>query len=104
LVGWAPHPIPAEEIAERCFLAMLNEIAFTIMDGVIENPKDIDIGVIFGFGFPPFRGGILREADRQGIDRIVARLEHYAGRHGARFTPAGLLVDMAKKGARFHAG
>jgi 3-hydroxyacyl-CoA dehydrogenase/enoyl-CoA hydratase/3-hydroxybutyryl-CoA epimerase len=103
LLGWAPSAISDDEIAERCYLQMLNEIALTMMDGVITNPKDIDIGVIFGFGFPPFRGGILREADRQGLDRIVARFEHYAGRYGARFAPAQLLVDMAKGGERFHA-
>ena len=67
-----------------------------------DDPNDIDIGVIFGFGFPPFRGGMLREADRIGIDYVVSRLEGYAERHGQRLAPAQLLVDMAKNGEKFH--
>jgi 3-hydroxyacyl-CoA dehydrogenase/enoyl-CoA hydratase/3-hydroxybutyryl-CoA epimerase len=81
---------------------MLNETARTIEDGVIENPADVDIGVIFGFGFPPFRGGILRHADRVGLDEVVARLDHYAGRYGERLAPAPLLVEKAARGETFH--
>ena len=83
-------------------MQMLNETARCIEDGIIENPNDIDIGVIFGFGFPPFRGGILREADKQGLDYIVARLEDYAEAHGDRLAPAQLLKDMARDGKTFH--
>jgi len=102
LIGWQRAEIDTEEIVERCWLQMLNETARTIEDGVIENPVDIDIGVIFGLGFPPFRGGILRAADRLGLDRVVAKLEGYAERHGDRLAPAQLLRDMAQKGDRFH--
>jgi len=102
LLGWSAAPIPPEEIVERCWLQMLNETARTMEDGVIENPVDVDIGVIFGFGFPPFRGGILREADRRGLDWVVERLEHYADRHGDRLEPAGLLREMAVAGRTFH--
>jgi len=102
LIGWEPADIDDQEIIERCWLQMLNETALTIEDGVIENPVDIDIGVIFGFGFPPFRGGLLRAADRLGLDRVVAKLEGYAEEHGDRLAPAQLLRDMAKQGKRFH--
>ncbi len=102
LLDWSAAPIPQEEIVERCWLQMLNETARTMEDGVIENPVDVDIGVIFGLGFPPFRGGILREANRRGLDWVVARLEHYAERHGERLEPAGLLREMAAEGRRFH--
>jgi len=102
LIDWEPAEISDDEIIERCWLQMLNETARCIEDGVIENPVDIDIGVIFGFGFPPFRGGLLREADRLGLPQVVAKLEGYAERHGDRLQPAGLLRDMAKKDKRFH--
>ena len=102
LIGWRPAEVAADEIADRCWLQMLNETARTIEDGVIENPADVDIGVIFGFGFPPFRGGLLRQADREGLANVVERLERYAERHGERLAPAQLLRDMAKKGKRFH--
>ncbi len=102
LIGWREATISEQEIVERCWLQMLNEVAHTIEDGVISNPVDIDLGVIFGFGFPPFRGGILREADRVGLAHVVSRLEHYAARHGSRLAPAQLLLDMAAKRERFH--
>ena len=100
LLGWEPAEILSSEIAERCWLQMLNEVARTIEDGVIENPADVDIGVVFGLGFPPFRGGILRHADRIGLDRLVERFRHYADRHGRRFEPADWLVEKARQGDR----
>ncbi len=102
LIDWQEGQVPEQEIIERTWMAMLNETALCIEDGIISNPNDIDIGVIFGFGFPPFRGGILREADRLGLDYVVGRLETYAERHGDRLKPAQLLVDMAKKNETFH--
>ncbi|NJL29618.1 MAG: hypothetical protein HC897_17880 [Thermoanaerobaculia bacterium] len=102
LIGWRESALDKAEIAERCWFQMLNEVARTIEDGIIENPKDVDLGVIFGFGFPPFRGGILREADKVGLGEIVDRLDRYAEKHGERLAPAQLLRDMASKGIRFH--
>jgi 3-hydroxyacyl-CoA dehydrogenase / enoyl-CoA hydratase / 3-hydroxybutyryl-CoA epimerase len=102
LLGWKPAPIADEEIVERCWLQMLNETARCMEEGVITNPADVDIGVIFGFGFPPFRGGLLREADRQGLRWVVDKLEGYADRHGERLRPAALLREMARKGERFY--
>ncbi len=108
LLGWQEAPadrpgsVTDEEITERCWLQMLNETARCIEDGVIENPTDIDIGVIFGFGFPPFRGGILKQADRMGLPAVVEALDGYAKRYGKRLEPAGLLRQMAAAGKGFH--
>jgi 3-hydroxyacyl-CoA dehydrogenase / enoyl-CoA hydratase / 3-hydroxybutyryl-CoA epimerase len=102
LLDWQPHPIPDPEIVDRCWLQMLNETARCMEEGIITNPADVDIGVIFGFGFPPFRGGLLREADRQGLPWVVERLEGFAAKHGKRLEPADLLRDMARKGETFY--
>ena len=102
LLGWRLAPIADEEIVERCWLQMLNETARCMEEGIITNPADVDIGVIFGFGFPPFRGGLLREADRQGLRWVVDKLEGYADRHGERLRPATLLREMARKDERFY--
>lgn len=102
LLEWQPGQISDEEIVERCWLQMLNETARCMEEGIIRDPADVDIGVIFGFGFPPFRGGLLREADRHGLPWVVSRLEEYAARHGKRLEPAALLRDMAGKGERFY--
>jgi 3-hydroxyacyl-CoA dehydrogenase/enoyl-CoA hydratase/3-hydroxybutyryl-CoA epimerase len=102
LLEWRPAALSAGEIAERCWLQMLNEVARTWEDGILRDPDAIDIGVVFGFGFPPFRGGILHEADRVGLDQVVARLDGYAERYGPRLAPAPLLCTMAARGELFH--
>jgi 3-hydroxyacyl-CoA dehydrogenase / enoyl-CoA hydratase / 3-hydroxybutyryl-CoA epimerase len=102
VIFWDEKPVADQEIIERCWFQMLNETARCIEEGIITNPNDIDIGVIFGFGFPPFRGGILREADRVGVGAIVDKLDRYASTHGKRLEPAQLLRDMAARGERFH--
>ncbi|HWM93677.1 MAG TPA: 3-hydroxyacyl-CoA dehydrogenase NAD-binding domain-containing protein [Thermoanaerobaculia bacterium] len=102
LLDWRPGQVSDEEIVERCWLQMLNETARCMEEGIIRDPADIDIGVIFGFGFPPFRGGLLQEADRHGLPWVVSRLEGYAARHGKRLEPADLLREMARKGERFY--
>jgi 3-hydroxyacyl-CoA dehydrogenase/enoyl-CoA hydratase/3-hydroxybutyryl-CoA epimerase len=102
LLGWRESPISDQEVTERCWLQMLNETVRCMEEKIITNPADIDIGVIFGFGFPPFRGGLLREADRQGLPWVVETLDRYAERHGERLRPANLLREMAGRGARFY--
>jgi 3-hydroxyacyl-CoA dehydrogenase/enoyl-CoA hydratase/3-hydroxybutyryl-CoA epimerase len=104
LLDWKPAEIPDEEIVERCWLQMLNETARCMEEGIIADPADVDIGVIFGFGFPPFRGGLLREADRKGLAWVVERLERYAALRGPRLEPASLLRDMARQGKSFYQG
>jgi 3-hydroxyacyl-CoA dehydrogenase/enoyl-CoA hydratase/3-hydroxybutyryl-CoA epimerase len=102
LLGWQAKPVSDDEIVERCWMQMLNETARCIEEGIIKNPADIDIGVIFGFGFPPFRGGLLREADRVGLATVVEKLDGYAARYGSRLQPAELLRSMASKGETFY--
>jgi 3-hydroxyacyl-CoA dehydrogenase/enoyl-CoA hydratase/3-hydroxybutyryl-CoA epimerase len=94
--------IPVEEIQERCALALVNEAARCLADGVLRSPRDGDVGAIFGLGFPPFRGGPFRYADSFGAAGVVRRLERYRARHGARFEPAANLLQMARTGERFY--
>jgi len=62
----------------------------------------VDAGMIFGTGFPPFHGGLLRYADEIGMEKIRKDLEGFAGRFGDRFKPADLIVKMAGKKERFY--
>ncbi|BDX06215.1 fatty acid oxidation complex subunit alpha FadJ [Planctobacterium marinum] len=91
-----------EQIAERCVLLMLNEAALCLAEGVIRNPRDGDIGTIFGIGFPPFLGGPFRYMDSLGVSHVVARLEHYQGQFGDKFAPADILKTMAKENKSFY--
>ncbi|HEY2806975.1 MAG TPA: 3-hydroxyacyl-CoA dehydrogenase NAD-binding domain-containing protein [Gemmatimonadales bacterium] len=94
---------PAEyDMVARLTLAMLNEAVRALDEGVIRQPRDGDIGAIYGFGYPPFRGGPFRTLDAMGAASAVSTLERLAAKHGPRFTPASMLADLAKRGGRFY--
>ncbi|MGH7491042.1 MAG: 3-hydroxyacyl-CoA dehydrogenase NAD-binding domain-containing protein [bacterium] len=90
------------EAQERCVLLMINEAAFCLMEQIVRRPHDVDAGMIFGTGFPPFRGGLLRYADSLSSGRVVERLRNYADKFGERFRPADRLVEMAAQGRGFY--
>ncbi len=94
--------VDRELVQQRCWLAMLNECAFALEEGILRTPRDGDIGVIFGLGFPPFRGGIFRYADEVGLSRIVDQLNRLADQFGERLEPAQILVDKAADGDTFY--
>ncbi|MFN2386363.1 MAG: 3-hydroxyacyl-CoA dehydrogenase NAD-binding domain-containing protein [Thermoanaerobaculia bacterium] len=95
-------PIPAETIEARLVLPMVNEAAFCLEEQVVARPEKLDLAMIFGTGFPPFRGGLLRYADTLGIAQVIGRLEELAGKVGARFAPADTLRRLAREGRVFY--
>jgi 3-hydroxyacyl-CoA dehydrogenase/enoyl-CoA hydratase/3-hydroxybutyryl-CoA epimerase len=96
--------VPADEISERCVLAMVNEAVLCLEEGILRSPRDGDIGAVFGLGFPPFRGGPFRYIDEVGAATIVTRLEELHARFPNRFSPARMLVENARAQRRFHPG
>jgi 3-hydroxyacyl-CoA dehydrogenase/enoyl-CoA hydratase/3-hydroxybutyryl-CoA epimerase len=90
------------EIVDRCILLMVNEAAMALEENMVENPAYLDMAMIMGTGFPPFRGGLCRYADSVGISNVVKRLQELETKYGKRFKPAKLLVDMAGKNERFY--
>jgi 3-hydroxyacyl-CoA dehydrogenase / enoyl-CoA hydratase / 3-hydroxybutyryl-CoA epimerase len=94
--------VEKNEIVNRCVLAMMNEAARCLEGGILRAPRDGDIGAVFGIGFPPFRGGPFRYIDAVGADEIVRQLEALDGRFPQRFTPAEILLDMARARKRFY--
>lgn len=104
LLGISPsQKFSHDQISERCVLLMLNEAAMCLAENVIRCPRDGDIGAIFGIGFPPFLGGPFRYMDSLGINHVVARLEHYQGLYGDKFSPAPLLKEMVEQNRSFYA-
>jgi 3-hydroxyacyl-CoA dehydrogenase/enoyl-CoA hydratase/3-hydroxybutyryl-CoA epimerase len=97
-----PLQLPVETLQERMVLAMVNEAAICLEDGVVRDPRDLDVAMVYGTGFPPFRGGLLRYADSIGPAVLVDRLSRLADAHGERFRPAGLLRDMVREERRFY--
>ena len=98
----APPEMPAVQIQQRTVLAMLNEAARCLSDGIIKLPRDGDVGAVFGIGFPPFRGGPFRYMDSLGIQIVVQRLEDLNARFPGRFEPAEILFEMARRRQVFY--
>ena len=65
-------------IQMRVFLPMINEASNILEEKIVDGPGTVDLGLIFGIGFPPFRGGLLRYADAEGLDRIVTAINGFA--------------------------
>jgi len=98
----APLQLPVETLQERMVLAMVNEAAVCLEDGIVREPREVDVAMVFGTGFPPFRGGLLRYADAVGPAVLVDRLARLADAQGERFRPAGLLRDLVREERRFY--
>ena len=69
---------------------------------IVATPDEVDLGMIMGTGFPPFRGGLLRYADTVGAKTILERLKKYAEKYGTRFDPAPAIVARAQEGKTFY--
>src|SRR5205823_1409930 len=95
--------INAEEITDRLFLAMLTEASRCLMEGIVRDAGDVDMGLILGIGFPPWRGGILRWADTLGLTKVLEKLKKYEPL-GKRFEPTEQMRQLAAKGSGFYAG
>ncbi len=100
-LGYRRRGISAEEIVERCLLALVNEGARILQEGIAADSTDIDRVWLNGYGFPAATGGPMRWADDQGAAFILARLEYLQSVLGEHWRPAGLLYSMVAKGKRF---
>ncbi len=95
--------IDTQEVIDRGILAMVNEAALALFeDQIVQSAEELDLAMIFGTGFPPFRGGLLKYADSQGLKSIVERLESFEIKFGKRFKPTKPLVDLVNKGKSFY--
>jgi 3-hydroxyacyl-CoA dehydrogenase/enoyl-CoA hydratase/3-hydroxybutyryl-CoA epimerase/3-hydroxyacyl-CoA dehydrogenase/enoyl-CoA hydratase/3-hydroxybutyryl-CoA epimerase/enoyl-CoA isomerase len=90
-----------EEITDRLFLPMLTEASRVLTEGIVRDPGDVDMGLILGIGFPPFRGGLLRWADSLGLKTILEKLNRYE-RLGPRFHPTEQMHRLAAEGKGFY--
>lgn len=95
--------LSADEITDRLFLPMLTEASRVLMEGIVREPADVDMGLILGIGFPPFRGGILRWADEMGLPAVLAKLKKYEAL-GPRFQPTEQMKKLAAEGKGFYPG
>jgi len=89
------------DLEDRLILALVNECAAVLREGVVEDADLLDGAVIFGTGFAPFRGGPLAYARTRGIAAVTARLRELAERYGPRFAPDAGWAQLERSGSRF---
>jgi 3-hydroxyacyl-CoA dehydrogenase/enoyl-CoA hydratase/3-hydroxybutyryl-CoA epimerase len=100
--GEKRKPFEDPVISGRLSLLMVNEAVRCLEDGIIREPRDGDIGAVFGLGFPPFRGGPFRYVDAEGAGAVLSMMEGFRKTCGRRFEPASLLAEHARSGKRFY--
>jgi len=94
--------MPSEVIRRRLVLPMINEAARVLAEGLVRSAGDVDLGMIMGTGFPPFRGGLLRFADSLHPRGVVGRMRALEAEVGPRFTPAPPLDELARDDRGFY--
>jgi len=103
ILGSARKKMSETDIQMRVFLPMINEASYILDDGIVEKPSDVDLGLIFGIGFPPFRGGLLRYADGEGLERIFKAIEKYSQEVSAnRYAPSPFLKKLVDDKKKFY--
>jgi 3-hydroxyacyl-CoA dehydrogenase / enoyl-CoA hydratase / 3-hydroxybutyryl-CoA epimerase len=98
----APHPADDKAVVERMVLAMINEASLILDEKIVGSAGELDLAMIMGTGFPPFRGGLLRYADSMGLPYIVSRLDELSSTAGARYKPNAPLVRLAQRDGKFY--
>ncbi len=88
-----------EELTDRLLLPMVGEASRVLMEGVVRDPVDVDMGLILGIGFPTFRGGLLRWAESLGWSEVCRRMDRFASL-GVRYQPTPWLRDLAASGRK----
>jgi 3-hydroxyacyl-CoA dehydrogenase/enoyl-CoA hydratase/3-hydroxybutyryl-CoA epimerase len=89
------------EMGERMVLGLVNEAVLCRQENILRDAYAGDVGAVMGIGFPPFEGGPFRYVDKLGAAGVVERLKALELRHGKRFAPCRLLLDMARKNEKF---
>jgi len=100
--GVASQVIPEQEIIDLMLTNAINEAAYMMQEGICDRPQDMDLAMIYGTGFPPYRGGILRYADTWGLANVLEKLIELEARYGVHFKPAALLKEMVEAGKKFY--
>ena len=101
--GFTRREISDEEIVDRCILALINEGADILSEGVAQRAADIDVVYINGYGFPIWRGGPMHHANAMGLDVVVDKLKKYHEITGNdAYKPSELLIKLAQSGEKLN--
>jgi 3-hydroxyacyl-CoA dehydrogenase/enoyl-CoA hydratase/3-hydroxybutyryl-CoA epimerase len=97
-----PDSVDIAMLKHRFLAAQALEAARTLDEGILVDPREADVGSILGFGFAPFTGGTLSYIEGMGVANFVVLCDELLHRHGLRFRPPQLLIDMAKAHETFY--
>ncbi|HEX8254263.1 MAG TPA: 3-hydroxyacyl-CoA dehydrogenase NAD-binding domain-containing protein, partial [Thermoanaerobaculia bacterium] len=97
----APHAADEKQVVERMVLSMINEASLILNEKIVASAGELDLAMIMGTGFPPFRGGLLRYADSLGLPYIASRLDALSS-IGPRFRPNEPLKRLADRDGKFY--
>jgi 3-hydroxyacyl-CoA dehydrogenase len=100
--GVQPRKASWDEVTDFMLANAINEAAYMIEEGICDRPQDMDLAMIYGTGFPPYRGGILRYADKWGLKNVHEKLLELEKKYGPRFRPAKLIKEMGASGKTFY--
>jgi 3-hydroxyacyl-CoA dehydrogenase len=103
--GIVPREVADEEIVQRCIYALVNEGARILDEGISQRASDVDMVYVFGYGFPPFRGGPMLYADMVGLINVARTMKRFAQNPRADqafWQPAPLLARLAADGKTFN--
>lgn len=98
----AASALSDDDIRDRMVLGMINEAARCLQEQIVSKPDYVDMAMVMGIGFPPFRGGLLCYADALGIAYVADRLKLFQSKYGERFEPCALIVQMQHANGKFH--
>ena len=100
-LGIKPRDFTDAEIVRRYMCAMVNEAAKVVGEGIARRPLDVDMTLLFGYGFPRCWGGPMKWADIQGLDAVLADIKSYATEDAWFWQPAPLLEQLVRDGRTF---
>ena len=92
--------LDADEVIARCMIPMVNEVVRCLEEDIVGSAAEADMALLYGLGFPPFRGGALRYIDSIGMEEFCKIADKYADL-GALYTPTEGMREMAKAGKKF---
>ncbi|WP_298559924.1 3-hydroxyacyl-CoA dehydrogenase NAD-binding domain-containing protein [uncultured Aliiroseovarius sp.] len=101
LQGITPRSFTEQEIQERCLFAMANEGARLVAERVALRPSDVDVVLLYGYGFPRHRGGPMMAADQAGLLAVKNALAGWQVEEPRFWAPSPLFEELIKNGKKF---
>ena len=93
--------ITDQDIIDRMMLPLIIECSRCLEDGIVNTPVEVDIALVYGLGFPPFRGGPFRYADATGLKALCEKAAKFASL-GKLYEPTAQMLQLAESGGTFH--